>query len=43
MGMPVIYNSSEGMLKVYQELGIPEENFCTYCIGGKNPFENMTF
>lgn len=38
MRMQVVYISSEGMLNVYKELGIPEENLCTYCIGGKNPF-----
>jgi amidophosphoribosyltransferase len=39
MGMHVVYISSKGMLKVYEELGIPEENLCTYCIGGKHPFK----
>ena len=40
MNMPVVYISLEGMLKVYKELGISEENLCTYCIGGRHPFEN---
>jgi amidophosphoribosyltransferase len=41
MGMPIIYISLKGMLRVYEKLGIAEENLCTYCIGGKHPFENM--
>lgn len=39
MGMPVVYISTKGMLKVFNRLGIPEENLCTYCIGGKHPFK----
>ncbi len=39
MGMHVVYISSKGMLKVYEELGISEQNLCTYCIGGKHPFK----
>jgi len=27
------------MLRAYEKLGIPRENLCTYCIGGKHPFE----
>jgi amidophosphoribosyltransferase len=38
MGMPIVYISSEGMLKVYKKLGISEKNLCTYCIGGGLPF-----
>jgi glutamine phosphoribosylpyrophosphate amidotransferase len=41
MGMPVIYISIEGMLEVFKKLGIPEENLCSYCIGGKHPFKKM--
>lgn len=38
MGMPVVYISSEGMLKVFSKMGISEENLCTYCIGGRHPY-----
>jgi amidophosphoribosyltransferase len=41
MGMPVIYISTEGMLKVFKKLGIPERNLCTYCIGGMHPFSKV--
>ena len=39
MGMTVVYLSLEAMLKAYKELGLPQENLCTYCIGGRHPFE----
>lgn len=42
MGMPIRYISPEGMLNVYKKLGVPEEDLCTYCIGGKHPFGNKT-
>jgi len=38
MGMPVNYISLEGMLRAYEESGMPREDLCTYCIGGKHPF-----
>ena len=41
MRMPVVYISREGMFKVYKKLGISEQNLCTYCIGGKHPFDNV--
>ena len=37
LGMPTKYISLEGMLKVFDELGIGSNNLCTYCIGGKYP------
>jgi amidophosphoribosyltransferase len=39
MGMPVIYISTEGMLEVFNKLGIPEKHLCSYCIGGEHPFK----
>lgn len=39
IGMEIFYLSKEGMLSVYEKLGIPRENLCTYCIGGKHPFQ----
>ncbi len=41
MGMQIVYISSQGMLDVYEKLGIPEGNLCTYCIGGKHPFGDL--
>jgi len=38
IGMPMYYISLEGMLKAYENLGISEENLCTFCIGGEKPF-----
>lgn len=40
IGMPVQYISPEGMLRGFEKLGIPRENLCTYCIGGKHPFKS---
>ncbi|MEM5814676.1 MAG: hypothetical protein QXD77_02575 [Candidatus Aenigmatarchaeota archaeon] len=34
----VLYNTVENVVKA---VGLPEEWFCTYCITGKNPFEDM--
>ncbi|MEK6824713.1 MAG: hypothetical protein AABY02_02555 [Nanoarchaeota archaeon] len=40
VGMSVRFISVEGMLGVFEELGMPREKLCTYCIGGEHPFEN---
>ena len=37
-GMGMIYISIEGMLNVFENLGMPRKNLCTYCIGGEHPF-----
>jgi amidophosphoribosyltransferase len=39
MEMPVVYMSRQGMLKAFEQAGLPERVLCTYCIGGKEPFE----
>ena len=39
MGMPVIYLSRQGMLDAFVRAGLPERDLCTYCIGGRMPFE----
>jgi len=39
MGISVNYLSLESMLRAYEKLGMKRENLCTYCIGGKHPFE----
>ena len=39
MGMPVIYLSQQGMLEAFACAGLPERDLCTYCIGGRMPFE----
>ena len=37
-GVHMIYISVAGMFSVFERLGMPKENLCTYCIGGKHPF-----
>ena len=41
IGMPVMYLPVEAMLEVFEEVGIKRDNLCTYCIGGKHPFEGL--
>ena len=41
IGMPVRYISVRGMMEVFEHLGIPRDNLCTYCIGGAHPFKGM--
>jgi len=41
MNISVNYLSLDGMLKAYEELGMKRGNLCTYCIGGKQPFDNL--
>ena len=41
MGISVNYLSLESMLRAYEKLGMKRENLCTYCIGGKHPFDNL--
>lgn len=35
----VYYLSVEGMLKAFKNLGMPNCNLCTFCIGGMHPYE----
>jgi len=37
--MPIGYTSLEGMLLVFEELGLSREKLCTYCLGGQHPFK----
>ena len=39
MKMPVVYLSMEGMLKAFERAGLPERDLCTFCIGGRMPYE----
>jgi len=41
LGAEVYYLSVEGMFKTFKELGMPRENLCSYCVGGKHPFEKL--
>ena len=41
IGMDVRYISSNGMLEVFEQLGMPRNKLCTFCIGGKHPFEGL--
>jgi amidophosphoribosyltransferase len=41
IGMDTKFISVEGMLDVYENLGVPSEKLCTYCIGGNHPFEGL--
>ena len=42
MKMPVVYLSLAGMLKAFKKAGIPENQLCTYCIGGGHPFASFS-
>ena len=39
IGMPIGYISEEGMLRAFERAGLPRNNLCYYCIGGRHPFE----
>jgi amidophosphoribosyltransferase len=39
VGMDVRYMSIEGMLKAFEKVGLRKDELCTFCIGGKHPFE----
>jgi amidophosphoribosyltransferase len=39
VGMDVRYLSLDSMLEVFEDLGIPRGNLCTYCVGGPHPFD----
>jgi amidophosphoribosyltransferase len=39
LGMEVCFLSPEGMLKAFERAGIDRKHLCTYCIGGKYPFD----
>ena len=41
MGMPVKYLSINGMLKIFERLGIPKEKLCYFCVGGEHPFKDI--
>ena len=38
MGMPVVYLSYERMMQAFGRAGLPENNLCAYCIGGRHPY-----
>ena len=38
IGAEVLFLSREGMLNVFEKLGIPKEHLCYFCIGGNKPF-----
>src|SRR3989338_528298 len=37
--MEIYYLSPEGMFQAFERAGMPRKNLCSYCIGGKHPFE----
>ena len=39
MEMPVLYLSRAGMLRAFARAGLEEGDLCTFCIGGRMPFE----
>ena len=39
LGAEVYYLSREGMFKTFEKLGMPRNNLCTYCVGGKHPLD----
>lgn len=38
VGAKVHYMPYESMLEVFEEMGMPRHNLCTFCIGGSHPF-----
>ena len=40
LGVEMYYLSVEGMFKTFEKLGMPRDKLCTYCVGGKHPFDN---
>ena len=38
MGMNIHYMPYEAMLEVFERMGMPRDNLCTFCIGGRYPF-----
>lgn len=38
VGMKVLYLSERGLASVFQRVGLPFNQMCSYCIGGKRPF-----
>lgn len=40
LGMKTYFLTLEGMMRVYEKLGMPANNLCTYCIGGEHPFKS---
>ena len=41
MGLDVVYISPEGMHRAFARAGMPEDQLCTYCIGGQHPFSGI--
>lgn len=39
LGMETFFLSPEGLFRVFERLGIPRKNLCSYCIGGDFPFK----
>ena len=39
LGMETFFLSAEGLFKVFERLGIDRKYLCSFCIGGKYPFE----
>ncbi len=40
LGMQTFFLSPEGLFKVFERLGIPRKNLCSFCIGGSHPFKD---
>ncbi|MEK6934164.1 MAG: hypothetical protein AABW75_04800 [Nanoarchaeota archaeon] len=41
IGAQIFYLSVDGMLKAFENVGFNRESLCTYCIGGKHPFQDI--
>jgi len=39
LGAEIYYLSIEGMFKTFEKLGMPRQSLCSYCVGGKHPFD----
>ena len=40
-GGSIVYITVEGMLSVFERLGMPRSRLCTYCIGGPHPYAGI--
>jgi amidophosphoribosyltransferase len=39
LGAEIYYLSVEGMFRTFENLGMPRNHLCTFCVGGKHPFD----
>ena len=42
MEMPVVYISRQALAQAFAQAGVPEQELCTYCIGGPHPLAGFS-